>query len=202
MPKTQQEKDEIRRQAEAHRQPDKDRSVHDAAQGKKMTLEALSLEAPSTLELGTYVNFIIAENDRGSAVMSTSLVEKALEDVVRAYMVDPGDGTPDTWFVGRNAPFRSFSAKIALGRALGIYGPGMEKRLNTIRRIRNVFAHRMLPIDFTHPTIKAECKKLTPHPEKDAQAKVVFGAACMALAKILGIHAETVGGKEKKLPFP
>jgi hypothetical protein len=136
--------------------------------------------------------------------MAAALVERALEDVIRTYLAAPEDGSADTWFQGINAPFRTFSAKIALGRALGIYGQHMEHRLGIIKNVRNAFAHRMIPLDFTHPTLIEECLPLSPRPEehKDWSRRLIFGASCMSIARVLGVHAAERGGSTLDVHFP
>lgn len=197
---TSEERAETRRQTEKRRQSGKDRTAHENARGERMaiSLDDLANELPSDGDLVSYIDYLIGENDRGAAVMATALVERALEDAIRAHLVDPGDGTPNTWFKGPNAPFQTFSAKIALGRALGIYGPETEGKLTGIRKIRNVFAHRMVPIQFSHPVIQNACLKLSSSRKPDgSDAKIMFGALCLALAKSLGGHATAFSGQSK-----
>lgn len=92
--------------------------------------------------------------------MASAFVEQTLWVMLNSYLVDAGDKVRKAWFDSPTAPFKSFSAKIELGFAIGIYGPETKARLDRIRNIRNVFAHRSLPLDFSHPTLKAECAKL------------------------------------------
>jgi hypothetical protein len=185
--------------------PTKDRGCHEAKRGvKKTALQELSGELPTDGDLENYTQYIKDESDRGSAVMAAALVERALEDAIRSHLAAPEDGSQDTWFQGINAPFRTFAAKIALGRALAIYGEHMERRLNVIKNVRNAFAHRMIPLDFSHPTLVEECLSLSPDPEgqKSIHRKVIFAASCMALARVLGDHAAKQGGTELNLSFP
>jgi hypothetical protein len=185
--------------------PTKDRRAHEAARGKKkMALSDLSSELPTDDDLANYTAYIAKESDRGAAVMAAALVEKALEEAIRSRLADPGDGIADSWFEGRNAPFRSFAAKIALGRALAIYGEEMEARLTRVKNVRNAFAHRMIPLDFTHPTLVEECRHVTHHPPsyEDYSGKIVFGAACMVLAKLLGDYATEKGNELVQVKFP
>jgi len=185
--------------------PEKDRDVHERKRGvKKMTIQDLAEELPTGDDLESYSKFVVAESDRGAAIMAAALVEKALEEVIRSYLGDPGGGVQDTWFKGALAPFRTFSAKIALGRGLAIYGEHMEARLTIIRNVRNAFAHRMIPLDFTHPTLVEECIKLAPDPEKhrDTSRKWIFASSCMSVAHVLGVHATERGGKELEVQFP
>lgn len=177
--------------------PTKDRSAHEAARGrKKVSLQDLANELPSQDELNKYIGYVLDESDRGAAIMAAALTERALEDKIRSRLVDPGDGTADSWFVGINAPFRTFSAKISLGRALGIYDQEWEDRLITIKNVRNAFAHRMIPLDFKHPTIVEECKHLPPDHRKgkEPDTRRTFSLACLALAGALGM--KSIGGPE------
>lgn len=184
--------------------PTKDRSAHEAARGKKkMALSDFSREEPSDEDLQNYTRYLVEESDRGAAVMAAALVEKALEDAIRSRLADPGEGVADSWFKGINAPFQSFSAKITLGRALAIYGEQLEGRLILIKNIRNAFAHRMIPLDFTHPSLSEACRKLSYiQNQPDAQPRVVYGAVCMALAHRLGTYGVEKGHELVEVAFP
>jgi len=50
-------------------------------------------------------------------------------------------------------PLNSFSQKIMMGRALGIYGEVMQHNLDLLRHMRNAFAHSHVPITFETPII-------------------------------------------------
>lgn len=172
--------------------PTKDRSAHEGARGvKKVSLNDLARQIPSEHELDEYLTHIENESDRGAAVMAAALVERALEDRIRSSLIDPGDGTQDTWFEGRNAPFSTFSAKISLARALGIIDADIEAMLLVLKNVRNAFAHTMKPITFAHPTIKAECESLKPTVgiEVELAARAIFATSCLTLARLLGMNA-------------
>ena len=196
---------ERRRRQEANRRPDKDRTAHEASRGKKMpTLADLSRELPSEHELVEFLDILAQEpSDRTAAIMAASLLEHALYAAVTARMVDPGPTTVNLWFEAPNAPFATFADKIKLGRALGIYGEQWEKALNQIRDIRNVFAHRASPIDFRHPTIIKEVKKIAGQKMiGENPARVRFCAACLKLATKLVDYGFEHGGKDITLAFP
>lgn len=172
--------------------PSKDRSAHEAARGrKKLSLQDLARQLPSDHDMVHYYEHIEAESDRGAAVMAAALVERALEDRIRTKLIDPGDGTADTWFEGINAPFRTFSAKISLGRALGIYDAQIESLLIAVKNLRNAFAHGMVPLTFSDPTLADECVKLRPStadPKKWVlSSRQTFAYGCITLARMLGM---------------
>lgn len=107
----------------------------------------------------------------------------------------------NSWFDGDNAPFRTFSAKIKLGRALAIYADKMDARLNIIKNVRNVFAHRSTPMDFSHPVLAKEADKLKTRATQPG-GRMTYCATGLALAKLLIKDAFEHGGKELKISFP
>lgn len=190
-----------------HLSPDKrsSRVDHESKRGKRLTtLGSLSRELPSSEELQSYLEILEAEQShRSAAIMAAALVEQALYVAVTSRMADPGESIRQSWFDAPNAPFQTFAAKIKLGRALAIYGPKMEKVLNSIKDIRNVFAHRSTPIDFTNPTIENEVKKLNDRPMIGRHpARTRFFAICIATAKLLIDDAFENGGKELVVRYP
>lgn len=154
--------------------------------------------------MATWLLLLQAESDRGAAIMAAALVENILQMVICTRIVNPGATVQGLWFEGPNAPFASFAAKIKLGRAVAIYGEHMEKRLGVIKDIRNAFAHRSLPLDFTHPTLIASCLKLSPRPEQHITRSMrsVFCASCISLANMLIEDAEKHAEKDMAISFP
>jgi len=97
--------------------------------------------------------------------------------------------------VGDNGPLNSFSSKIIVGYALGIYDEGMRNDLNIVRNIRNVFAHSKRLIQFDHPLIVKELAKATRSylskvgPQGAAEFSSRYVVLCSWLAnKLLRIH--------------
>lgn len=171
---------------------------------KQPKLGDLSRDLPTKEEVANYQALLAQESDRGAALMAGAFVENALWVCVCARIVDPGDKIRKEWFEGPLAPFATFSAKITLGRALGIYGPHMEARLVVIKNIRNQFAHSSRPLDFSNATVLAACKKLTPEDKKydKLKGRRIYIASTMALAEVLVRDARKHGGKGMKPSFP
>lgn len=172
------------------------------------TLSDLSREMPSPETVSRFLD-ILAEDpsDRSAAIMAAGYLEHALYIAITTRIVDPGPADLASWFDAANAPFGTFAAKIKLGRALAAYGPKTEERLSLIKDIRNVFAHRSTPIDFSHPTIIKETKRLStnpmPEPKGNANpARVRYCAACFKLGQILLGQAMEHEGKELVVPIP
>jgi hypothetical protein len=166
--------------------PGKDRSAHDAARGKKMSLDALSKEVPDEAQLDGFIDLLTPETDRSAAIMASSLLDLSLYVMLTSSLADWGKTETAQWFDGPMSPFRSFSSRITLGFAMGIYGQEMKDRLDIIRNIRNVFAHRVLPLDFDHPVVQAECRKLFNlefSAKHEKPARIRFCASCVWIAR-------------------
>lgn len=108
-------------------------------------------------------------NDRGAAILLATNIENALDSALRQFL----DPKYYDSLGAMHGPLGSFSSKILMGRALSIYGEVTFKNLDTIRHIRNAFAHSKIPINFATPEVRAACGVLTilapvpPHTVKD-----------------------------------
>jgi hypothetical protein len=61
---------------------------------------------------------------------------------------------------GEKGALYTFSAKLHCGYAVGLLSPAILADLNTVRSIRNAFAHATAPIDFDTPAVKGLCEHL------------------------------------------
>jgi DNA-binding MltR family transcriptional regulator len=98
-------------------------------------------------------------SDRTAAIVLGSLVERTVEQRVLAALPRHDDKTGKK-LLSRDGPLSSFYAKNQLGYALGAFDETVLEQLEIIRRIRNVFAHSVLPIHFETAEIIDEVKKL------------------------------------------
>jgi DNA-binding MltR family transcriptional regulator len=100
-----------------------------------------------------------------TAIIGAVMIEHQLDRLLRSKLKHKDD---TTWamLVGDNGPLRSFSSKIAMGYALGIYDKRMHSDLNIVRNIRNAFAHPKKLIQFDHLAVVAELRKATAIPTK------------------------------------
>ncbi|NSM26442.1 hypothetical protein HT094_20090 [Shewanella sp. ZOR0012] len=83
-----------------------------------------------------------AESDRGAVILSASLLDSALEDNLKAFLLSPVNKN-DELFSGRGAPLGTFSSKIEMCYRLGIISVGVRSQLNKFKAIRNDFAHNL-----------------------------------------------------------
>lgn len=91
--------------------------------------------------------------DRASVIVATALLDAALTECLRARLVDAGEKESLSRLFDYPAPLSSFSGRILLGQAVGIYGPETRRDLDTVRSIRNTCAHDYLVGDFTFQSI-------------------------------------------------
>ncbi len=97
------------------------------------------------------------ESDRGCALVASAYLEDRLEEVLSGRMVQ--DDNVEDFFRGTQ-PLATFSARIALAYYLGIISREARQDLDTIRRIRNDFAHDLQFETFNNQSISNRCKNL------------------------------------------
>jgi hypothetical protein len=129
------------------------RTIHDLSRDVGADLNELE-EIWDELEKGPH---------RVAGIMAAASLENALEYAI-AQRFSQISRTKPTEF---ESLFRypkllsSFGAKIEIGYAIGIYGKLVRSDLDTVRRIRNAFAHSKILIDFSTPEVVNEVRKLT-----------------------------------------
>src|SRR5262245_7114939 len=108
---------------------------------RKAKLRDLSRLHPASDDVSALIEaFGEREHPIATAILAAVLIEYDLEQLLRSRLKHKDD---KTWamLVGDNGPLNSFSSKIVMGYALGIYDKGMHSNLNIVRNIRNAFAH-------------------------------------------------------------
>lgn len=113
---------------------------------------------PYFRRLNTFLNTSNSESERGRVLVATSLIEEMLEEILRAHLLV--DATTDHLFEGGNAPLGTFSAKASLSRSLCLITEDEFRDIDTLRKIRNKFAHSVL-CSFEDQQIASWGKNLT-----------------------------------------
>ena len=90
-------------------------------------------------------------SDRETAILAAAYLEETLKLALSCAFVE---NTHQAMFEGADAPLNTFAAKIRLAEALAIVGPRTKSRLDKIRKIRNAFAHSLLPFSFEEEAIQ------------------------------------------------
>jgi len=82
---------------------------------------------------------MLEERGRGAVLVGVARVDAALERLLQAALL-PATGSTDTFFQS-DRPLGSFGARITLAARLGLIDQSVERVLQTLRRVRNGFAH-------------------------------------------------------------
>ena len=87
------------------------------------------------------------ESDRGVVLISASLIEDTLEEIIRNKLITP-EKKNDELFDTPYAPLKTLSAKINFSYRVGLINKKTHSSFHQIREIRNEFAHGFLPVSF------------------------------------------------------
>ncbi|MEX1231864.1 MAG: hypothetical protein WEB58_16585 [Planctomycetaceae bacterium] len=93
------------------------------------------------------------ESDRGVALIAAAFLDTALRSLLEASLAG-GQTVADKLFNSPNAPLGTFSSRIAMAYGLGHIGPHYFNALESVREIRNVFAHFRRALTFEDPEIR------------------------------------------------
>ena len=99
------------------------------------------------------------ESDRAAAILAAADFEDWLAERITSKFVDLDQDLHNS-LLGTYGPLSSFSAKVDIAFALGLYDQNIHKGLHTVRKIRNKFAHLSKPIKFHDNAIKDLCQNL------------------------------------------
>jgi hypothetical protein len=132
------------------------------ARQKKWSLHDLSKEIPPDEEVEKLVTSLADMNARAAALIMASILDNLLETAISSCFVKLSSAKFNALFREKQSPLGSFSNKIISAYALGVYDDTTRSQLDSIRSIRNAFAHTMQPIDFDHPVVATACNNLNP----------------------------------------
>lgn len=105
-------------------------------------MQKIPFNDPYYERLRVFLDASNSETDRGRALVSASLLEEMLEEILCGFMLDIKEQR--TLFDAPNAPLSTLSAKSLLTRSLGLITALEFKDIDTVRKIRNNFAHSVL----------------------------------------------------------
>lgn len=106
------------------------------------TLTGTKLNDPFYERLHTFLTASNKETERGRALVSASLIEEMLEEVLRRFLL--ANSAASKLFDEPNAPLSTLSAKAAASRALGLITAEEFADIELVRKIRNDFAHNVM----------------------------------------------------------
>jgi hypothetical protein len=130
----------------------------------KPRIHDLSRTPPTREELHQVMDLITAPADPiATAVLGAALVEYELEKQIRKRF-KRSDDTFWKEMTGDKGPVGTFSSQIVVGYAMRVYDEKMRDALDTVRVIRNQFAHAKRQLDFGEQLIINELHKVQLRP--------------------------------------
>lgn len=160
---------------------------------------------PNLEEFFPFLDQLDQESPRGAVLIASSFIEEQLRRVIMAFLLETPEA--EKLFEGYNAPLGSFSARATAALCLGLVSEEEYQDIETLRRIRNEFAHNF-SVTFEDQKIVAFCKRFH-HSAKDYADVVVgpfgqFSTAAVALIMNLTNRAHYVSKQRlsyRKWPF-
>ena len=90
-------------------------------------------------EFAPFLDDLSGESERGAVLISVSYLEQQLKEIVSAFLCEGKASV--RLFKGLNAPLGTFAARADAAAALGLISEREYRELETLRKIRNQFAH-------------------------------------------------------------
>lgn len=97
-------------------------------------------------------------SDRSAAIIGGAFLEDLLEHMLRYFFIK--NRKHDEIFFEGNGVLGTFSSKISLTYRLGLISECEYQTLETIRAIRNRFAHELTDLKFDEQSISAKCRNI------------------------------------------
>lgn len=123
-------------------------------------------QQPETVKLDQLLSELNGESERGVALVSSAYLEEILGKLLLAFLADTKEKTA---LVKGHGPLSTFYSRILACSALGLIEPSEVSIIETVRVIRNEFAHKWKDISFTSKKVVNLIQKLpsTGHEDLD-----------------------------------
>src|SRR5260370_29125745 len=92
-------------------------------------------------DIGKALHELEHDSDRAAAIVGAVFVEESLTAFIQARLQPDKDLIPELF--RSSGPLGAFSVKINVGHLMSLYSGDARKELETIKEIRNEFAHRI-----------------------------------------------------------
>ena len=115
---------------------------------------------PSEDALTSAFEEIEVASDRAAGILAACFLEDALQTVIINNFKVRLDRDERNNLFGGIKPLGSFSSKIDIGYAMGLYGRQAREDLHSIRTVRNAFAHAARLISFETKEVADVCATL------------------------------------------
>lgn len=149
---------------------------------------------PDQEEVSQLFSELREDGPRGAAMVAGALIDDVLLGAIKYRLKNLSDANE---LFDPDRPLGTFSARIKIAFALGIFGPKTRHDLDTFRRIRNAFAHTRRAVTFDIPEIAALCQSFHCRADIENHEKASPRELFVGAAQILMIYLVTKIG-----PFP
>lgn len=100
------------------------------------------------------------ETDRASIIVAASILDTALESIMKRFLVPIPSSTDTLLDSASNAPISSFDARINLAHRLGLISAKFCRDLHLIRKMRNDVAHKIEQSSFQNESVRNRASEL------------------------------------------
>lgn len=176
----------------------------------KASLRTLSQQHPTREEANAVLDSFDNAPPTAVAILGASVLDYDLERLLRSRLRCDDSAWLDLSEEG--GPLGTFSRKITLGFALRAYNSKVRHNLNIVRKIRNVFAHAKMLLNFGNKLIVAELRTVQGLPRgysldfaalkegKADEAKSAYITLCLRLSnQIHRVELNSMKGKARRL---
>jgi DNA-binding MltR family transcriptional regulator len=118
----------------------------------------LAVTHPHLAEFSAFLPELNKETDRGMVLIATSFIDELMRRTLLAFLVE--SETSSALVEGFSAPLGGFATRSAAAFALGLISERELKEADTLRKIRNQFAHHV-HVSFENQSVVDLCKNLT-----------------------------------------
>jgi mannitol operon repressor len=131
-----------------------------------------------------YLDELNKETERGAALISAAMLDDLLAQCLSAFLIEHQDIR--SLLEGFNAPLGTLSARTVAAFAVGLISDEEYKECQTLRKIRNAFAHNV-HVSFQDQNIRDLCSNLALSAKDygevhvDARGQFTSSAACLIL---------------------
>jgi DNA-binding MltR family transcriptional regulator len=168
----------------------------------KEQLKARSRAELTLDELSAFRQELTNGSPRASVLVASSLVDVLLRDTLEVVLRFRNGDEKKELLTGLNAPLGTFSARSRLLFALGVIDAETYDYIDTIRTIRNEFAHGHAPFSFDTHEVAALCGTL-PKPKiklpkgvEMSEARSRFVGTCLSICQNLPRVADAFQGRK------
>jgi hypothetical protein len=145
------------------------------------------------------------ESDRGVAVVGAAYLDESLAVLLKSFLIDDEKQVNELLGAGQFAPLGTFSARTKAAYCLGLIAKNEYEDLNSIRGVRNDFAHQRTDMSFTHTSLEQKCRQLLlwKHFEfwlDEWSPREIFQFTVSMLLSSLGLRTLQAAKQQRKVP--